>query len=674
METKTYLSRYLITLDQYGQPIKVRRSGNATTYKAFDATSNREVALELIPAGSVRLSVQSKLEAEAEAAKHLKQINIPMLYDFGIEDNELIYAMEMVDGVTAEDWVKTHGPMPLGSALRIASQIVNALGAATFHGIFHHALNPGNIMIVPGQTAEGEWPLIKVMKFIGLAPSYSAAQASEAGVADAINFVAPEQLETGSADFRSEVYALGATLWFLLSGVPPLAGAATVENASRVPAPVRSLLVQMLAIDPRDRPFDPVALHAAIEDCIAEVENKRVVAPPPKKVVAPAAAIPVPVATAAIDPRPRKPFPWQPIAVAAVLLAFAGVAASILPKVFRSGTASRDAIGVPIGVPEPAATAAASTVARNAPAAPAATRSGTAAPAIAATAAPINTASNTQIAAASPGVLTSTAAPDDDADDADADAADAEDGAAPSAPSRASEQQSARVASNTAATAPQPRQSASAAPRDEPGTPLFASAPAPSAPPQPQSSASTLPQQQPGAPLFASAPSPAPAAAQQAEPAPPAEGPDEQNTAAPSTEDAPALYANVSPDGNAPATEAVTQPTRSSSRDASRSEPSRKQTKSKEKTKAVAKGEKRAAKKERIAAANPPLPEGSVRAQFLGTTPEGELVFGLPSDERGYVAPTGSSKRERRRARREAVLPAEPADELPVLPALPADE
>ena len=644
METKTYLSRYLITLDQYGQPIRLRRNGNATTYKAFDGQSSREVALEVIPAGTLKLSVQSKLEAEAETAKQIKQINIPMLYDFGIENNELIYAMEMVDGVTAEDWVKTHGPMPLGSALRIASQLVNALRAATFHGVFHHALSPANIMIVPGQTAEGEWPLVKVMNFFGLAPSYSSAQASAAGVNEEVNFVAPEQLETGTADFRTEVYSLGCTLWFLLSGVPPLAGAATVENASRVPAPVRRLLSQMLAIDPRDRPFDPVALHAHIEDCIAEVENRRVV-PPPKAVIGPAAVAAAAAVTkgapgtttAVIDPRPRRPFPWQPLAVAAVLLAFAGVAMAILPKAFRSKTASQDQIGVPIGVPESSSAPATNSRTQTAAAMPA-----VATPAVAAaTAAPATGPANTQVAAVSPGVLTSTAQPNE-TDDSSA-TSDTDD-----APAEAPE--SARVAS--ASTSPLPVTTATSAPFTQ--------------------RAESSPAQQGVAATIASNTASQP---ETAEPPAPAEGPADELPTSASTNDAPALYANSSPDGNARADQPAAirdEPARVVSR---REAPARSETKPREKTKAVAKAEKRVPKKERVVAAAPAVPEGRVRAEFLGTTPEGELIFGLPADQRGYLAPPAAPKRERsRRAKRSAVLPAEPAGELPVLPALPADE
>jgi serine/threonine protein kinase len=84
--------------------------------------------------------------------------------------------------------------MAVGAALRIAQQVVGALGAATFHGILHHAINPRNIMIVPGQTTDGEWPLIKVLNFVGIAPEVSAA---DAGALGAAYFASPEQLATG---------------------------------------------------------------------------------------------------------------------------------------------------------------------------------------------------------------------------------------------------------------------------------------------------------------------------------------------------------------------------------------------------------------------------------------------------------------------------------------------
>jgi serine/threonine-protein kinase len=581
MERKTYLGRYLITLDQYGQPIRLRRDGSATTYKAFDKESNREVALEIIPAGSVRISVQSKLEEEAEAAKRLQQINVPMLYDFGIENNELIYATELVDGVSAQDWVTTHGAMPMGPALRIASQVVKALSAATFHSIFHHALNPANIMIVPGQTAEGEWPLIKVMKFVGLAPKFTRSAASDASVSDKTNFVAPEQLETGNATFASEIYSLGCTLWFLLTGAAPAEGAVTVANANRVPAPVRELVSRMLAIDPDDRPRDPVVLHEQIEDCIAEVENKRVVLPPK---AAPVPVAPVPVSSGVIDARPRRPFPWQPLAVAAVLLLLGGIAALAFRDHLPFRTTQRE-IGVPVGVPEPVANAAARPVA-----------------------APPASVAQSDANTAAPGVLTSTATTEEEQQ-----------------PTNSSEP--AQVASSD--TAPTPAASVA---------------------------------QPTAAPVLASNSA---EPTRTIEPEPPSEGPQQNAT---SRADEPATTTNeeqsvVSAPTPAPTVAQI----------AHNDAPPREETKPE--PKATPKPVRKTTRSERAVASAPRMREGRVRAQYLGTTPEGEMVFGLPADERGYLDPNTAAERRNSSGRRRKmeVRRAEPVDELPVLPALPPD-
>ncbi|MDQ6860184.1 MAG: protein kinase [Verrucomicrobiota bacterium] len=640
MEPKTYLGRYRITLDQYGQPIRLRRDGNAVTYKGFDAESSREVALEIIPTGRVRISVQSKLQDESEAAKRLQQINIPTLYDFGIEDNELIYVMEMVDGVSAQEWVTTHGPMPIGSALRIAAQIVNALGAATFHGIFHHALNPGNIMIVPGQTAEGEWPLIKVLNFTGLAPNYSRADASAAGVADSINFVAPEQLENGAADFPSEIYSLGSTLWFLLSGVPPLAGATTVESANRVPTPVRHLIAQMLAADPRERPLDPVVLHEKIEDCIAEVENKRVVLPTTAAPVAAPIASVAPAA-ATIDPRPRRPFPWQPLAVAAVLLLLGTLAAMVVPRVFHSRSA-RQEIGVPVGVPD-------SVAARSA---------NVATPAPSASTASVVTNNVTPATAPSSGTLVSTAGVSEDAEStvapqfaASSPAASPQATTAASAATRATA--APVVASNSPARVDARPQSI---PADQPtgSTTAYAATAEPTATASNQTPAATTSSTKIASNSLTRA--------EGSEPVPPSEGPAES-----SADQAAAMTAS-----NAHREE--TQPPAQQQPVTTRIEPSTRTAHQSAPAPATKKPVVAAAAK---AAPRPKAPKnvvssgrmrnGNVRAQYLGTTPEGELIFGLPSDERGYLTP-GRNKR------RTTVRPAEPPDGLPVLPALPPDQ
>src|SRR4051812_26909121 len=386
MESKTYLQRYRLCPDDIGLPVVIRRSTSEATFKGEDLQSSADVAVQIIPVGNLREPVREKLGEEATLAKELAHTNIPALKDFGFEGEQLIYVTEYYEGTTADEWVKTHGPLPVGAALRVGLQMVSALAAATFQGIYHHALNPSNIMLVPGQTPEGEWPLIKVLNFVGVAPTFTQSAASAAGVSEAINFASPEQVQNGEVDFRSEMYSLGCTLWFLLSGLPPLAGAATVESARNVPGPVRELLVRLLALDPSERPLDPIALQEEMRECLAQ-SGKR-------EGVAAKLGFPVPPTNTPVNAVPRRPLPVKALALAALLLTIAALAAIILPRAFRSRDVAE--IGVPIGVPSPSA-------------APVVANEEASTPVAAATAAPVAAAPG-----AEPPVLTSTAkAPDD---------------------------------------------------------------------------------------------------------------------------------------------------------------------------------------------------------------------------------------------------------------------
>ncbi|MGI9086203.1 MAG: serine/threonine protein kinase [Chthoniobacterales bacterium] len=343
MESKVYLRHYRLALDEIGVPSVLRRSATEGTFKAEDTIGNEKVALQLIPIAELSEHSREQLEAEARLAQQIAHVNIPRVRDFGFEGDHFVYVTDFFDGTTAEDWIKERGPMPVGPVLRIGAQMVSAMAAAAFHGIFHGGLNPSNLMLVPGQTAGGEWPLIKVLNFVGVVPRFSPVDASAAGAQEAINFASPEQVEKGALDFRSEVYSLGCTLWFLLSGVPPLAGAATVESAPGLPAPVRQLLGSLLHADPQERPLDPVILQERFQDCLAQAERREVAD----------AKLPAAVTPVVLRPRERAPFPMKALALAAAILLFGGLTAVVLPK-FR-GAQSVDQLGVPIGVAEPLA-------------------------------------------------------------------------------------------------------------------------------------------------------------------------------------------------------------------------------------------------------------------------------------------------------------------------------
>ena len=346
MERKTYLEHYRLFLDQVGLPAVIRRSAREATFRAEDSRTGDHVAVQVIPMTALRSAARDDLEREAQAAREFEHVNIPTLRDFGFDDGYLIYVTDYFAGTSAAEWIRTKGPMPVGVVLRLALQLVNATSAATFHGLEHRAINPHNIIIVPEQTAEGEGPLIKLVNLLGVAPDLTSARDPESP--DPFNFLSPEQVQTGATDFRSQLYSLGATLWFLLTGAAPAGGVATVENTTRLPAVVRNLFAQLLASDPEQRPLDPLGLQAQIHDCLAQLERRDAVA----------SKLGLPLATEVTAPKQPPPRShWgRPLALAAVLLGLAALAAVVMAGRFRP----RGEIGVPVGVPEKVAARSAS--------------------------------------------------------------------------------------------------------------------------------------------------------------------------------------------------------------------------------------------------------------------------------------------------------------------------
>jgi serine/threonine-protein kinase len=372
MEHKVFLGKYRVAQDEIGlaaaEPTTVavaatEQVASARIYRGEDTESGRTVTVEVIPADAFKPSVRAKLETEATAAKQINHINIPALYDFGIEDDQLIYVTEYFEGSSAEEWVNEHGPMPTGAALRIALQVIGAMGAASFHKISHHAINPANLILVPGQTPEGDWPLIKVLHFIGVAPTFTGGDMSVAAFDKSSHYASPEQLQGGNVDFRSEIYSLGATMWFLLTGAPPLMApkgplamqpttiGLAVDKLKGMPKRVRRLVSQMLAVDPAARPQDPLAFYRQIQDCIAQVDRRESMA---RKLGVPFIARSNVVAL----PRRRR-FPAKALALAAIVIAFVTLASVLLANYFRHQRIreATEPIGTPIGVPETTASA-----------------------------------------------------------------------------------------------------------------------------------------------------------------------------------------------------------------------------------------------------------------------------------------------------------------------------
>jgi serine/threonine-protein kinase len=355
MDSKIFLRKYRVAAEEIATVGKPGSSPRA--YEGEEIESGKTVMVEVIPAGSLKTPARERLEAEAASARKLTHANIPALHDFGIEDDLLVYVTESFDGTPADEWVNANGPMPVGPVLRIASQVVSALGAAAVHRIAHPAINPNNLVLVPGQTADGEWPLVKILHFVGIVPKFSEIDAAAIAPDKALPYASPEQLKEGAVDFRSEIYSLGGTMWFLLTGTPPPMAAQmttawlAVDKLSVMPKKIGRLLYQMLSVDPAERPGDPLAFYRQLQDCLTDVA-RRETTPRPSAVQA--------ARTVAIELPQKRRSPLKVFARAALCLALSALTALALHEYLRHRRVvqAEEPIGVPIGVTEasPAAT------------------------------------------------------------------------------------------------------------------------------------------------------------------------------------------------------------------------------------------------------------------------------------------------------------------------------
>jgi serine/threonine protein kinase len=291
MESRLFLGKYRVPTTKSLQWWEARRSQFGVTCQGEVMGGGRKVVLELMPAFLLGETEQEELRRAAAAAKQIRHINIPTLYDFGVEREQFVFVAEYVDGLTAKSWVAAHGPMPLATALGIALQVVRALRVAAQYNLHHPAIHPGNLLIVPDQTADGGWPLVKVLHFLDPHRTVPAFDPSDPILGKAAPFASPEQIAGATVDFRSEIYSLGATLSFLLSATAPGASSdrtnkkravdsdQTSGKLGGVPKCVRRLLARMLSENRDKRPPDQTALEAEIRACLSEVDPGEMMKP-----------------------------------------------------------------------------------------------------------------------------------------------------------------------------------------------------------------------------------------------------------------------------------------------------------------------------------------------------------------------------------------------------------
>src|SRR6478672_10972974 len=289
---------YEIDCHADGSLCELGRGAMGVTYRATDTTLQRKVALKIIKTDIAEQSAEARerFMREARATAALRHENIATVHQFGmsLETGQYFYAMELIEGETLDERVRRVGPLDVRTTIEIAQQVTSALAAAEKHGLVHRDLKPSNLMLVSPdiETRNNKKPLVKIIDF-GLAKTIHTPTDPKSLTHDRFvgtpAFASPEQFEHSALDVRSDIYSLGETLWFALTGKTPFAGRTVEEihraqqsnvlpveqlKAAHVPSRLRSLLGSMLAFEPASRPGTS-ELAARLQRCSPEARSVR---------------------------------------------------------------------------------------------------------------------------------------------------------------------------------------------------------------------------------------------------------------------------------------------------------------------------------------------------------------------------------------------------------------
>ncbi|NTW86253.1 MAG: serine/threonine protein kinase [Holophagaceae bacterium] len=233
-------------------------------YVGWDPTIGREVAIKVIhTSAGMGPEARERFATEARAAGALNHPNIVTVHELGEEQGVLYLAMELVRGEDLATLIRAETLAPRDT-LEVLAQVCDGLAVAHRHQILHRDIKPSNIRVV----WDGKLLQAKLLDF-GVAKVINSDTTDEGTVFGTVNYMAPEYLQSGRPDARSDLFAIGVILYEALAGMPPFDGPSPGSVIYRLlheaPAPlpvtafqgisrdVQSLLTQALAKDPGSR-------------------------------------------------------------------------------------------------------------------------------------------------------------------------------------------------------------------------------------------------------------------------------------------------------------------------------------------------------------------------------------------------------------------------------------
>ena len=264
-----------LLVEKYKIISRLGKGGMGSVYRVQQIFLQREYALKTIDGAVPSESALRRFQIEAQTASSLQHPNLIQVHDFGIlPDGKPYLVMDLVNGITFADYLKSHGTLPIEKVTALFAQVCFGLLAAHEKGIVHRDIKPGNLMIVNSAPleAEGSVKLVDfgIAKLTGHENGEIQALTRTGEIFGSPLYMSPEQCTGDAIDHRSDIYSLGCVLFEMLSGTPPFLGQnalgtmrmhesvqpPSLKEASmgkKFPASLEQIVSKMLSKAPSDR-------------------------------------------------------------------------------------------------------------------------------------------------------------------------------------------------------------------------------------------------------------------------------------------------------------------------------------------------------------------------------------------------------------------------------------
>jgi Leucine-rich repeat (LRR) protein/tRNA A-37 threonylcarbamoyl transferase component Bud32 len=278
-----------LVLGSYAVLDKLGQGGMGMVFKARHRRMNRLVALKVLsPAITKNPGAVKRFQREVEAAAKLDHKNIVAAYDAGEDKGVHFLVMEYVEGADLSNLVKKQGPLPVGAAVQCILQAAGGLVQAHAAGIIHRDIKPSNLLLDKKGTVKILDMGLARIEGANTAGGVAAELTQSGSIMGTCDYMAPEQaLNTKHADQRADIYSLGCTLYYLLTGKAIYGGETAMEklfahrenpipslrqSRPEVPKKLEAVYQKMVAKEPKDRYQTMVQVVTALESCKAAGE------------------------------------------------------------------------------------------------------------------------------------------------------------------------------------------------------------------------------------------------------------------------------------------------------------------------------------------------------------------------------------------------------------------